>query len=284
MNYVVRRGTGPVWQDVEPGRSGWSWTGIRVVDLAPGEGHEVVLGDREAVVVPLIGPVTVSTDGATFDLAGRRSPFDAATDAAYVPRGAALRLEGTGRIAVATAVAGARFEPAYLPLNGVRRLARGAGSMSRLVREYAMPEAFTATSRLLVCEVVTPAGNWSGYPAHKHDTQSATESELEEIYYYEFAEGPHGEPGFGLHETTSAAPDRPIDVHAEVRTGDVALVPYGWHGPCAASPGHDMYYLNVMAGPSTAKDWRITDHPDHTWIRETWPDRPVDPRVLAGLH
>ena len=113
MNYVVRRGTGPVWQDVEPGRSGWSWTGIRVVDLAPGEGHEVVLGDREAVVVPLIGPVTVSTDGATFDLAGRRSPFDAATDAAYVPRGAALRLEGTGRIAVATAVAGARFEPAW---------------------------------------------------------------------------------------------------------------------------------------------------------------------------
>ena len=76
MNYVVRRGTGPVWQDVEPGRSGWSWTGIRVVDLAPGEGHEVVLGDREAVVVPLIGPVTVSTDGATFDLAGRHPPPD----------------------------------------------------------------------------------------------------------------------------------------------------------------------------------------------------------------
>jgi 5-deoxy-glucuronate isomerase len=31
-----------------------------------------------------------------------------------------------------------------------------------------MPPAFPA-DRLLVCEVFTPAGNWSSYPPHKHD-------------------------------------------------------------------------------------------------------------------
>ncbi len=281
MTRVVRRQEGAIWTDLEPGGQDLTWIGLRVVEL---DGrHEVRLGDREALVVPLAGSCTVWTDDATFDLAGRESPFAGPTDAAYVPRDARLVLEGEGRVAIPLAVAHAAFDAAYLPAGSVRHLARGAASMSRLVREYAMPEAFTATSRLLVCEVVTPAGNWSGYPAHKHDTATATESELEEVYYYELADGPHGEPGFGLHETT-ASDDRPIDVHAEVRTGDTALVPYGWHGPCAACPGHDMYYLNVMAGPATGKDWKITDHPDHAWVRATWPDLPVDPRVLAGLR
>ena len=43
--------------------------------------------------------------------------------------------------------------------------------------------------------------------------------------------------------------ERPIDVLAEVRTGDVVLIPHGWHGPSMAAPGYDLYYLNVMAGP-----------------------------------
>ncbi len=284
MDYVVRRGHTGVWQDITPGSSGVSWIGLTVVELAPKLHHERAASALESLVVPLDGYGSVVTDEQTYDLVGRPSPFSGPTDAVYVPRGHAFVVEGTGRFAIASAVAdpASDFSTAYLPATSARLVARGGGSMSRLVREYAMPDAFTATSRLLVCEVVTPAGNWSGYPAHKHDTATATESELEEIYYYEFADGPNGEPGFGLHETT-ASDDRPIDVHAEVRTGDVALVPYGWHGPCAACPGHDMYFLNVMAGPSTSKDWMITDHPDHTWVRSTWSDLPMDPRVLAGL-
>ena len=66
----------------------------------------------------------------------------------------------------------------------------------------------------------------------------------------------------------------------EVRDRDTVLVPHGWHGPCAAAPGHDMYYLNVMAGPGE-RAWKITDHPDQAWIRATWADQQVDPR-LAG--
>jgi hypothetical protein len=47
---------------------------------------------------------------------------------------------------------------------------------------------------------------------------------------------------------------------AEVRTGDVVLMPHGYHGPSMAAPGYDLYYLNVMAGPGE-RAWRFTDDP-----------------------
>ncbi|NUS41214.1 MAG: 5-deoxy-glucuronate isomerase, partial [Terrabacter sp.] len=75
---------------------------------------------------------------------------------------------------------------------------------------------------------------------------------------------------------------RPIDVLAEVRDGDVVLVPHGWHGPAIAAPGYDMYYLNVMAGPGEERAWLICDDPAHGWVRETWEDQPVDPRLPLG--
>jgi len=42
-----------------------------------------------------------------------------------------------------------------------------------------------------------------------------------------------------------------------------------------------MYYLNVMAGPSAERAWKITDHPDQAWVRGTWETQDVDPRLLS---
>jgi 5-deoxy-glucuronate isomerase len=153
--------------------------------------------------------------------------------------------------------------------------------MTRLVRNFGTADAFTGADSLIACEVVTPGGNWSSYPAHKHDEHTADESRLEEIYYYEIADGPAG-PGFGYHQTSASPasdPDAPVDTLVEVHSRDVVLVPSGWHGPCAAAPGHDMYYLNVMAGPDPERVWHITDHPEQTWVRDTWADLPPDPRI-----
>ena len=41
--------------------------------------------------------------------------------------------------------------------------------------------------------------------------------------------------------------------------GDVVLVPRGYH-PVAAGARHDLYYLNVMAGPR--REWQVTVDPD----------------------
>jgi 5-deoxy-glucuronate isomerase len=69
-----------------------------------------------------------------------------------------------------------------------------------------------------------------------------------------------------------------IDVCAEVATGDVVLIPYGYHGPSMAAPGYDLYYLNVMAGPGE-RVWRFCDDPRHAWIRDSWDGMTVDPRL-----
>lgn len=279
---VVRDGAGPVRLSVDPTqRSDWAWTGIHVVDLGESGSHTLTLDGQEALVVPLAADVTVTVADQTHQLS-RTSVFAGIADTLYVPVGAQIALEGSGRVALATAVASTPYPVAFLPAADVPVATRGGGNMTRLVRSYVMPGSFDACERLLVCEVITPGGNWSSYPAHKHDEHTETERELEEIYYYEIAAAPAGTPGFGYHQTTSTDPDRPIDMLVEVRTGDAVLVPHGWHGPVVASPGHDMYYLNVMAGPVGDHQWLISDHPDQTWVRELWPDLPPDARVLTA--
>ena len=124
---------------------------------------------------------------------------------------------------------------------------RGAGACSRQVNNFCTPAAFE-TDKLIAVEVLTPAGNWSWYPPHKHDADRPGESVLEEIYYFELSDGGTG-PGVGFHRGYGTAA-RPADSWCQVRSGDVVLVPHGWHGPSMAPPGYDLYYLNVMAGPA----------------------------------
>ncbi|HEU4571985.1 MAG TPA: 5-deoxy-glucuronate isomerase, partial [Candidatus Limnocylindrales bacterium] len=235
---------------VTPESAGWGFTGLRVAELGPGGSIELATGEDEGVVLPLAGSFSVSCDGDTIELAGRRDPFAGPTDFAYVPRDAAVTIGARGaggRVAVATARAGRRFRARHGSAAGVSVELRGAGPASRLVRNFATPAALDA-DRLIAVEVITPGGNWSSWPPHKHDEARPGESVLEEIYYFEVASAPGGAPGLG-YQRVYGTPDRPIDVLVEVRDGDVVLIPHGWHGPAMAAPGYDLYYLNVMAGP-----------------------------------
>jgi len=159
---------------------------------------------------------------------------------------------------------------------------RGAGNCSRQVHNFGTPAALEA-DRFIVCEVITPAGNWSSYPPHKHDVEQDGETALEEIYYFETqvaagSPAPDDADAIG-YQRVYASDERPIDVQAEVRTGDTILVPYGWHGPAMAAPGYDLYYLNVMAGPGPVREWLISDDPHHGWVRQTWDAAAIDPRL-----
>jgi len=258
--------------------AGWSYSALRVLELGPGESADVATCGDELIVLPLAGACTVDCDGTRFELAGRVSVFTSVTDFAYVPRDARARIssESGGRFALPAAVARRRLAPRYGPAVEVPVELRGAGSCSRQVNNFCTPEAFE-TDKLIAVEVLTPAGNWSSYPPHKHDTDRPGESVLEEIYYFELGSG-QGGPGLGYHRVYGTA-DRPVDLTAEVRSGDVVLVPHGWHGPSMAPPGYDLYYLNVMAGPAAERAWLICDDPTHSWVRGTWPQQPVDPRL-----
>ncbi|MGO2822298.1 MAG: 5-deoxy-glucuronate isomerase [Brachybacterium tyrofermentans] len=271
---------------IDPGaRDGWAHTGLRVLALGPGESEIFTANSVEAMVVPLSGGCEVSVGGEQYTLRGRTDVFASATDVLYVPVGSQPTISSAdgGRFAVATAVATGVHPVALIRAEDISVEIRGGGNMTRKVRNFGTVGAFDAMDSLIACEVITPGGNWSSYPAHKHDETvddgEHLESELEEIYYYEIQDAPDGGPGFGFHQTTSSGESTPIDVLSEVRTGDTVLVPHGWHGPCAAAPGHDMYYLNVMAGPDPVRAWNITDHPEQTWVRGTWADAGIDPRL-----
>ena len=266
--------------DISAADAGWTYSGLRVAVLEAGESLALDTGDDELLVLPLAGGVDVETGGEVHRLTGRSGVFQGITDSLYVPRRTAMTLTSAagGRFALPAATAVRDLPVRYLGRDQVRTDLRGAGDCSRQVNNYALAVEGVATSHLLACEVITPGGNWSSYPAHKHDTHSDDERELEEIYYFEIADGPEGSKGFGLHRTYGT-PERPIDLCCEVHDGDVALVPHGYHGPCVAAPGYDMYYLNVMAGPSEDLVWLAPDDPAHHWIRATWEGQEVDPRL-----
>ena len=264
---------------VTPETAGWGHAGLRVLELPLGGRHTLDTGPDEMVILPLEGGLVVECDGEVLTLIGRSGVFAGPSDFAYLPLGvtATLTSRNGGRFALCTARARRRLPIRYGPAADVAVELRGAGRCSREVHNVATADAFEADA-IIACEVLTPAGNWSSYPPHKHDETSAVESELEEIYYFEIAPGPPGSTGVA-YQRVYGTPDRPIDVLAEVRSGDVVLVPHGWHGPSIAAPGHDLYYLNVMAGPGPERAWRIVDDPEHAWIRDTWAAEEVDPRL-----
>ena len=267
----------PYTVDVTPESAGWAESSLHVVDLDDVESVSRRTGDSEAMILPLSGGGTVTCDGETFELAPRASVFDGPADMVYLGINQAYVLSGHGRVAICGARATRTFPNRRVAAADVPVELRGAGNCSRQVHNFGTATAFEADS-LIACEVITPGGNWSSYPAHKHDENTEFETQLEEIYYFEIDDSPAGTTGFGYHRVFGT-PERPIEVLEEVRSGDVVLVPHGYHGPSIAAPGHHMYYLNVMAGSGPDRAWLICDNPDHTWLRSSWEHQEIDPRL-----
>jgi 5-deoxy-glucuronate isomerase len=269
-------------REITPESAGWGYSGLRIVELGAGQSETVATEGSEYVVVSLSGSADVTVDGQAYALEGRRDVFAGPSDVVYAPRDAELTLTSGagGRFALASSRCDNRLAPAYLPKADVPVEMRGAGQSSRQVNNFGIPGVLEA-DRLIACEVLTPGGNWSSWPPHKHDEERDGETALEEIYYFEVADGPAG-PGIGFQRVYGHE-GADIDVTTEIRSGDAVLIPHGWHGPSIAAPGYDLYYLNVMAGPGAERAWLICDDPAHTWVRDTWADQAIDPRLPFGV-
>jgi 5-deoxy-glucuronate isomerase len=259
---------------IGPEKAGWTYAGLRVLRLAAGESRAVPTGPDELLVLPLSGSCVVRCEGRRFHVDGRASVFERVSDFVYAPCGSVVEVESEtgGEFALPSARTDRRLPPSYGPAERVPVESRGAGAATRQVNNFCAPEAFD-TARLTAVEVLTPAGNWSSFPPHKHDEARPGEAILEEIYYFRI----DGPAGFGMHKTYAA--DGAFDVTVTVRDGDVFLVPRGYHGPCVATPNHAMYYLNVLAGPADTRSMAFCDDPLHHWIRASWQKLAPDPRV-----
>lgn len=246
--------------DVTPASAGWTYVGFALNKLAAGETASGTTGEREVCLVLVGGKGKFTVGGHDFgELGERLTPFDGAPWAVYVPAGSSWSVEATTALDLAecSAPGGGDFKAQVIAPGKHPRMSRGKGANIRHVYNI-MPEDDEAANALLVVEVITPQGNTSSYPPHKHDQDNLPhESQLEETYYHRL----NPPQGFAMQRVYTD--DRSLDEAIVIEDGDVTLVPKGYH-PVATTAGYDLYYLNVMAGPKRV--WKFHNAPEHEWL------------------
>lgn len=237
-------------------------------------------GDNEYLFVLLGGNFTAKTTAGTWTTSlGRRDVFSGLPHALYLPVQTEFEITSAGGsldIACGWCKAEHKFPPKFITPSDVVDMEielRGGDNASRQINRILPPGS--SCSRLVCVEVYTPSGNWSSFPAHKHDTRKTdpasgalTEADLEEIYFYKISKP----QGFAIQKIYND--DRSLDEIAEAHNNDVVLIPEGYH-PVVAGHGYNVYYLNFLAGSD--QSLAGTDDPDHKWIYGSW--KGMDPRV-----
>jgi 5-deoxy-glucuronate isomerase len=261
---------------VDPRLAGWRYLtfetavldreGVVIASAEDSETSLVVIGGRD---------IEIEGGGEQWHLEGRDDPFAGLPSALWLPDARELRVSAAGGATVAIAraprsgVDGVATAPIVIRPEDVRVEVRGAGNATRQINHIVDPD-FPA-DRLEVVEVLTPSGNWSSWPPHKHDVDAMpSEAVLEEVYHYRFRRP----RAWALQRVYRA--DRSRDAIWEVRNGDVVIVPDGYH-PFTAAHGDDAYYLNALAGDR--RTMACSFDPDIDWVRDTWASMEPDPRV-----
>jgi len=262
---------------LDPARAGWRYLSFEARPVAAGGTLIAAADGQETCLVIVAGrDVTIESDGASWQLEGRSDPFAGLPSALWLPDGRPLRVRiaaGDGVVAIARAPRSGRdgvaTEPIVVRPQDVVVEIRGAGNASRQINHIVAP-AFPA-DRLELVEVLTPSGNWSSWPPHKHDVDDMpSEAVLEEVYHYRFRRP----QAWAIQRVYRA--DRSRDGIWEVRDGDVVIVPDGYH-PFSAAHGDDAYYLNALAGDR--RTMACSFDPELDWVRATWETMEPDPRL-----
>jgi 5-deoxy-glucuronate isomerase len=239
---------------ITPESAGWGHVGFEVISLDAGRTAQRGTEEKELCVVVVEGRCSVRSEHGEWEIGGRPDPFSGPPGAAYLPPSTDLTIDGRAEVALCWAPANGGAPARVLEPGAVE--VRGQGSYERRIHNILMGDR--PADSLLVTEVLTPGGHWSSYPPHKHDRDAMPdESFLEETYYHRVVPA----HGFGLQRVYTA--DGELDETVAVRDRDTVLVPRGYH-TVSAPPGYDLYYLNVMAGPTRA--WAISNDPDHEWM------------------
>ncbi|HKG56923.1 MAG TPA: 5-deoxy-glucuronate isomerase [Candidatus Limnocylindrales bacterium] len=278
----VRAAADGISVSVDPARAGWRYLSFDVVD-ARGAASFAEPGSEAAVVVISGRDVEVESAGSRWLLEGRAGPFDALPWALWLPDAADLHISSRNRATVAVARAprstrdGVATKPVLVTPGDVDVEIRGAGNASRQINHIVKP-GFPA-DRLLLVEVITPSGNWSSWPPHKHDVDDMpAEAVLEEIYCYQFRR-PEAWAIQRLYRragTPATETSGPRDALFAVRHGEVVLVTDSYH-PFAATHGDDAYYLNALAGDR--RTMACSFDPDLDGVRDAWPSMETDARL-----
>lgn len=269
-----------IYQSITSAEAGWNHLNFVARTIKQGQKWEGDTGNNEYLFVLLGGNFSAETSAGNWETSnGRKNVFSGLPHALYLPQHTEFEINPVGDlldIACSWCNAEKSFPSCFITPADVVNMGieyRGGDNASRQINRILPPGS--KCNRLVCVEVYTPSGNWSSYPAHKHDKRKVDsesgkllEADLEEIYFYKIDKP----QGFALQKVYTD--DRSLDEIAEVHNNEVVLVPEGYH-PVVAGHGYNIYYLNYLAGSD--QSLASTDDPDHKWIYGTW--KGMDPRI-----
>ncbi|OSS41182.1 5-deoxy-glucuronate isomerase [Desulfurella amilsii] len=195
----------------------------------------------ETAVILLSGAVEVFW-GEKY-LLQRKNVFEEKASAIYVPRNTKISLFANKESEIAvckTMVSNDSKLSIILPSN-IKEQLRGNEGFKRKV--YDILDENSPSLKLVVGETINFKGEWSSFPPHKHDENTAKEVKMEEIYLFKL----NPDDGFGLQRIYTE--DKVLDEALVVESNDIVLIPKGYHPVCVI-PGYELYYLWVLVGDS----------------------------------
>jgi len=265
-----------IYQSVLKEDTGWEFLNFQARLLKKGEMWYGNTEGNEYAIILLAGNYSIKTDKGNWETVnGRKDVFSGIAHSLYLPRNTAFELRAESEI-LDIAYGWCETDedhPAYFkgPEEADIEI-RGGDNATRQINSLIQP-GFDC-HRLVSVEVYTPSGNWSSFPAHKHDSRkvdekgNVVEARLEETYFYKIDKP----QGFAIQQVYND--DRSLDEIAVARNNDIVLVPEGYH-PVAAGHGYNVYYLNFLTGSD--QSLANTDDPDHKWIYDSW--KSLDSRI-----
>jgi len=265
-----------VYQRILKEDAGWEYLNFEARLIKKGETWTGHTGNNEYGIILLGGNYKVKTDQGSWETKnGRKDVFSGIAHTLYLPRNTAFELTAESEI-LDLGYGWCETDqdhPACFKTPGEAAIEiRGGDNATRQINSLIQP-GFDC-HRLVSVEVYTPSGNWSSFPAHKHDTRKldakgmVIEAELQETYFYKIDKS----QGYAIQQVYND--DRSLDEIAVAKNNDVVMVPEGYH-PVAAGHGYNVYYLNFLTGSD--QSLANTDDPEHKWIYDSW--KGLDPRI-----
>jgi len=258
-----------IYQEILAEDAGWEFLNFNARILKKGQVWKGFTGENEFGIILLSGDYSVKTDQGNWKTRnGRKHVFDGIAHTLYLSRNTEFELIAESEVldialgwCETTEDHPAQFKE---PTKSVIEI-RGGDNATRQINSLIEP-GFDC-QRLVSVEVYTPSGNWSSFPAHKHDERildndgNLIEARLEETYFYK-TDKPQG---YAIQQIYTG--DRSLDEIAVARNNDVVMVPKGYH-PVVAGHGYNIYYLNFLTGSD--QSLANTNDPDHEWIYDSW--------------
>ena len=264
------------YQRVTTESAQWSYLNFEARLMKKDEVWEHETSDCEMVIVLLSGNFEVHSNHGTFStINGRKDVFSGIAHTLYFPVNSSFSLRATSNlldIAYGWCEADDFFPAKFVRPEETPVVLFGGDNASRQFNDL-VPPGF-GCSRIVAREVYTPSGNWSSFPAHKHDERRVSEDGVlleplqEETYFYKFQK----QEAYALQQVYTK--DGSLDEIVRPRHNDVVLIPTGYH-PVVAEHGFHCYYLNFLAG--TDQSLANSTDPDHDWIYNSWTT--IDPRL-----